>query len=228
VTGKAAVPVPHDALDSPRRHARRTLRSQQCAAALALTAALVFPYEAAAQQSSYPARPIRIIVGFTPASSNDILARFVAARLAERLGQQVVVDNRPGANGAIGSDLAAKATPDGHTLMLMSTSHTMNAAVNAKLPFDPVKSFVPIAMIGAGPLVLVTHPSFSAGSVKTLIELAKAKPGALTYASAGTGGINHFAGVPHRQHQQGPPGRRPRPRHRIQHLRLPGVRHRSR
>lgn len=144
---------------------------------------------------AYPTRPVRIIVGFTPASSNDILARYVASRLTERLGQQVVVDNRPGANGVIGSDLTAKSTPDGHTLMLMSTSHTMNAAVQPRLPFDPVKSFEPIAMLGAGPLVLVAHPSFPAGSVKGLIEAAKARPGALTYASAGTGGINHFGGA---------------------------------
>jgi tripartite-type tricarboxylate transporter receptor subunit TctC len=160
----------------------------------AASIALVCPIESFAQQS-YPTRPIRVIVGFTPASSNDILARFVAGRLAERLGQQVVVDNRPGANGIIGSELAAKATPDGHTLLLMSTSHTMNAAVNNKLPFDPLKSFAPIAMLGAGPLVLVTHPSFPAGSVRALIELAKAKPGSITYASAGTGGINHFGGA---------------------------------
>ena len=137
---------------------------------------------------------MRIIVGFTPASSNDLLARFVGGKLSERIGQQVVVDNRPGANGIIGGDLTAKATPDGHTLLLVSTSHTMNAAVN-KLPFDPVKAFAPVATIGSGPLVLVTHPSFSGTSVKGLIDLAAAKPNTITYGSAGTGGINHFAGA---------------------------------
>jgi tripartite-type tricarboxylate transporter receptor subunit TctC len=156
--------------------------------------ALLAFFPAAAQQGSYPARPIRIIVGFTPASSNDILARFVAGKLSDRLGQQVVVDNRPGANGIIGSELTAKSTPDGHTLMLASTSHTMSAAVN-KLRFDPLKSFEPVAMIGAGALVLVTNLSFPANNVKQLIDLAKAKPGAITYSSAGTGGINHFAGA---------------------------------
>jgi tripartite-type tricarboxylate transporter receptor subunit TctC len=145
-------------------------------------------------QPSYPSRPIRIVVGFTPASSNDILARFVASKLTERLGQQVVVDNRPGANGRIGTELTASSTPDGHTLMLVSTSHTMNAAVN-KLSFDPVKSLTPIAMLGAGALVLVTNPGFPASSVKQLIELARAKPNSLSYASAGTGGINHFGGA---------------------------------
>jgi tripartite-type tricarboxylate transporter receptor subunit TctC len=162
---------------------------------LALLIAAPFSFAATTQHAvAYPARPVRIIVGFTPASSNDILARFVAAKLAERVGQQVVVDNRPGANGIIGTELTARSTPDGHTLMLVSTSHTMNAAVN-KLPFDPVKSLTPIAMIGAGPLVLVTNGSFNASSVRQLIEVAKAKPKALTYASAGTGGINHFGGA---------------------------------
>jgi len=168
---------------------------RHAASMLALVVAAPLPLTAAAQEAAaYPARPVRIIVGFTPASSNDILARFVAAKLAERLGQQVIVDNRPGANGIIGTELTARSTPDGHTLMLVSTSHTMNAAVN-KLPFDPVKSLTPIAMLGAGALVLVASPSFSASSVKQLIEFAKAKPKAVTYASAGTGGINHFGGA---------------------------------
>ncbi len=138
---------------------------------------------------------MRIIVGFLPASSNDLLARFIGGKLSERLGQQIVVDNRPGANGIIGSELTAKATPDGHTLLLMSTSHTMNAAVHKQLPFDPLRSFTPVAMIGAGPLVLVSHPSYAAANAKGLIELANAKPGTITYSSAGTGGINHFAGA---------------------------------
>src|SRR5688572_26791235 len=119
-----------------------------------------------AAETAYPARPVRIIVGFTPGSSQDMLARFVGGKLTDRFGQQVVVDNRAGANGIIGADVAAKANPDGHTLLMMSTSHTMNAAVQPKLPFDPVKSFTPVAMLGAGPLVLVANPSFSASSVK--------------------------------------------------------------
>ena len=148
-----------------------------------------------AQQPTYPSRPIRIIVGFLPGSSNDTLARFVGSKLNERLGQQIVVDNRPGANGIIGGDLTVKANPDGHTLLLMSVSHAMSAAVYSKLPYDPVKSFTPIAMLGAGPLVLVAHPSFAASGVRELIDLAKAKPNTLTYSSAGAGGINHFGGA---------------------------------
>ncbi|HTD90729.1 MAG TPA: tripartite tricarboxylate transporter substrate-binding protein, partial [Burkholderiales bacterium] len=147
------------------------------------------------QQIPYPARPIRIIVGYPPGSSNDTLARFIGGKLNERLGQHVVVDNRPGANGIIGTDLTARAPADGHTLLITSISHTMNAAVYSKLPYDPAKSFAPVAMLGAGPLVLVAHPSFAPNNAKELIELAKAKPNTFTYASAGTGGINHFGGA---------------------------------
>lgn len=156
---------------------------------------VLVPGASLAQTAGYPARPVRIIVGFLPGSSNDTLARFVGLRLGERIGQQIVVDNRPGANGIIGGDIAAKANADGHTLLLMSVSHAMSAAVYAKLPYDPVTSFTPIAMLGAGPLVLVTHPAFAAGNVQQLIDLAKAKPNALTYSSAGAGGINHFGGA---------------------------------
>lgn len=160
-------------------------------------AAAIIPASAPArgQSQAYPQKPIRLIVGFLPGSSNDTLARYVGGKLHDRLGQQVVIDNRPGANGNIGADLTAKATPDGHTLLLMSVSHTMSAAVYAKLPFDPVKSFTPIGMLGAGPLVLVTHPAFPVANVKSLIELATTKPNTLTYSSAGTGGINHFGGA---------------------------------
>ena len=123
-----------------------------------------------------------------------MLARFVGGKLTERLGQQVVVDNRSGANGIIAAELTAKAAPDGHTLQFMSISHTMNAAVY-KLPFDAVKSFTPVGMLASGPLVLVTHPSFPAPTVKALVDLAKAKPNTISYAVSGTGGINHFAGA---------------------------------
>lgn len=159
------------------------------AALLALSTLAALPAHA---QTEFPARPMRIIVGFLPASSNDLLARFVGSRLAERFGQQVVVENRPGASGIIASEHTARATADGHTLMLVSVSHTMSAAVYPKLPYDPVKSFTPVATLGAGPLVVVTHASFPATQLKEMIEIARAKPNALNYASAGVGGINHF------------------------------------
>jgi tripartite-type tricarboxylate transporter receptor subunit TctC len=163
--------------------------SRFLAALIALTGLSAFPSYAQAELAS---RPIRILVGFLPGSSNDLLARFIGAKLSERLRQQVVVENRPGANGIIASEHTSRATPDGHTLMLMSISHTMAAAVYGKLPYDPVKSFTPVATIGAGPLVVAAHASLP-GGVKGVIEMAKAKPKTLNYASAGTGGINHFA-----------------------------------
>ena len=161
---------------------------------LLAAAALLAPAYAQGAET-YPQKPIRLIVGFLPGSSNDTLARFVGGKLHDRMGQQVVIDNRPGANGNIGADLTARATPDGHTLLLMSVSYTMSAAVYSQLAYDPVKSFSPVAMLGAGPLVLVTHPTFAGNDVKRLIDLATAKPNTLTYSSAGTGGINHFGGA---------------------------------
>ena len=152
----------------------------------------VAPLAVFAQQASYPSRPVRIIAGFPPGSSIDTLARVVGPKLNERLGQAVVIDNRPGANGIIGADLTAKATPDGHTLLMTSVSHTMSAGVYAKLPFDAVRAFSPIATVGMGPLILVANPALAANSVKELIDLAKSKPNALAYGTAGTGGINHF------------------------------------
>jgi tripartite-type tricarboxylate transporter receptor subunit TctC len=139
------------------------------------------------------ARPMRVLVGFLPGSSNDLIGRFVGGRLAERMGTQAVIDNRPGAGGIIANEMAANANPDGSTILLTSISHTMGAAVY-KLPYDPIKSFTPIGMIGTGPLVLVVQNALPAQTVKEMIELARAKPDTLTFASAGTGGVNHFAG----------------------------------
>jgi len=158
---------------------------------LAIVAALS---AASGANAAYPERPVRIILGFPPGSSNDILARYAAGKLVERFNRQFVVENRPGANGIIAGELTARATPDGHTILLVSTSHTMNAGVY-KLPFDPLKSFTPVAMLGTGPLVLVVNNAVPAASVKALVDLAAAKPGAINYASAGSGGINHFGGA---------------------------------
>jgi tripartite-type tricarboxylate transporter receptor subunit TctC len=143
---------------------------------------------------AYPVRPVRVVVGYPSGSINDMLARFVGPKLTDHLGQQVVVDNRAGANGIIGAELVARAAADGYTLLFMSTSHTMNAALY-KLPFDPVRSFTPLTTLGKGPLVLIANPALSATSVKGLIELARAQPNSITYAIAGTGSIGHFAGA---------------------------------
>jgi len=145
-----------------------------------------------AKAGAFPSKLMRVVLGFPPGSSTDLMARFIATNLSERLGQQILVDNRPGANGILAAELTVKSPPDGHTMLLVSISHTMNAAVR-KLPFDPVTSFSPITMLGSGSLMLVVHPSVPARNVKEFIALAKSKPGALNYAVAGTGGINHFA-----------------------------------
>lgn len=148
---------------------------------------------AATNTHAYPTRPVRVIVGFSAGSGTDMIARFVGNKLTERFHQPVVVDNRPVVNGIIAADLVARAAPDGHTLLAMSVSHTMNAAVYT-LAFDAVKSFTPVTQLGAGPLVLVANNAFAANNVQTLIDLANAKPDTITYAISGTGGINHFAG----------------------------------
>ena len=143
--------------------------------------------------SRFPAKPIRMIVPFPPSGSNDILARFIAQKMSERLPQQTIVDNRAGADGIIGTELAAHSPADGHTLLIISISYTMNPAIH-KLPYDPVKSFAPIAQIASGPNVICSHPNFAAHNVKELIALAKSKPGELRYATSGVGGVNHFQG----------------------------------
>jgi tripartite-type tricarboxylate transporter receptor subunit TctC len=148
---------------------------------------------AADAAGDYPNRPVRLIVPFPPGGSNDILGRFMAARLTEKLGQQVIVDNRPGADGLIGSEIAARAQPDGYTLLIISTSYVMNPAIH-KMPFDPVKALIAVAAIGTGANAIVAHPGFAASGVKDLVALARAKPGQINYASSGIGGFNHFGG----------------------------------
>ena len=146
-----------------------------------------------ADATKFPTKPIRLIVPFPPGGSNDILGRFLAQKMSERMGQQTVVDNRAGADGIIGTELAARSPADGHTILIVSISYTMNPAIH-KLPYDPIKSFAPIAQIGAGPNVICSHPSFAAQNVKDLVALARSKPGELRYATSGIGGVNHFHG----------------------------------
>lgn len=142
-----------------------------------------------ATDTGYPTRPIRFIVPQAPGGSNDTLARLMGHHLSERLGKQVVVDNRPGADGIIGTEIAARAAPDGHTWLMVSGAYAMNAAVR-KMPYDPATAFAWFAKLGSGPSVLVTHPSIPVTSVKDIIALGKAKPGYFTMASAG--GYQHF------------------------------------
>jgi tripartite-type tricarboxylate transporter receptor subunit TctC len=143
--------------------------------------------------AGYPDKPIRLIIPFPPGGSNDILGRYLGAKLTDRLGQQIVIDNRGGANGIIGAELAANSTPDGHTLLFVSTSWVMNAAVRP-LPYDVEKSFDPISMIGSSPNSIVVHPKGPYGKLRDIVDQAKAKPGSVNYAHTGVGGFNHFGG----------------------------------
>ena len=162
--------------------------------AASLLAGLMPAAHAIAQQpADYPARPIRWIIPFPPGGSNDMLGRFLGTKLTERIGQQVVIDNRGGANGIIAAELAANAPADGYTLILVSTSWVMNAAIRP-LPYDVEKSFDPITMIGSSPNSIVVYPGLGIKSLGELVQRAKAKPGAISYASTGVGGFNHFGG----------------------------------
>jgi len=157
------------------------------------TGAVLLALTAGAFADDYPNKPIRLIIPFPPGGSNDVVGRLVAKYLSDQLGQQVYVDNRGGAGGTIGSDLAAKATPDGYTLLVISLAHAVSPWLH-KLTYDPIKSFTPVAMFGSGTNVLAVNPELPVHSVKELIALAKAKPGELNYASAGVGSFQHLGG----------------------------------
>ena len=144
---------------------------------------------AAAQ--SYPGKPVRLIIPFPPGGSNDIVGRFIATKLTERLGKQVVVDNRGGAGGVIGTEAAAKSESDGYTLLIISSAYAINTSLY-KLPYDPGKAFTPIAKLGTGPNVFAIHPGVPVKSVKEFIALAKEKPGQLNFAAAGVGSFQHL------------------------------------
>jgi tripartite-type tricarboxylate transporter receptor subunit TctC len=160
---------------------------------LALVFAAVLLVSAPAAAQRYPTGPIRLVVPFPPGGTADPVARAVAQKLTQQMGQQVIVDNRSGGSTIIGTEIVAKAPPDGHTLLSAPFSFSANPSLFAKLPYDPLKDFVPITFLGATPIVLIVHPSFPARSVKELIALAKAKPGDINYGSAGNGTSNHLA-----------------------------------
>ncbi len=164
--------------------------------ALLLAAAasqVAFAQNAPAGQD-YPSRPVRFIVPFTPGSATDVLARTLGQKLAEAWSQQVVVDNRPGAGSVVGSNIAAKSSPDGHTLLMVSASHAVNATLYSKLPYDTVKDFSGVTLVASIPNVLIVGPHVTAKNLKDLIALAKAQPGKLNYGSAGIGSASHLNG----------------------------------
>src|SRR5258708_10069413 len=149
-----------------------------------------------ATAADYPLKPIRLIVPFAAGGGNDAVARTIAQPRSGGLGQQVVVENRAGAGGVVGAELAAKSAPDGYTLLLGGVgSHAINPSVHRNLPYDPVKDFAPISLVASAPLILVVHPSVAAKSLEEFIALAKAKPEAINYASNGNGSSSHLAAV---------------------------------
>src|ERR671936_2660740 len=151
-----------------------------------MSLALLLSHAALAQ--AWPNRPVRLVVPFAAgAGTNDIMARLVGQHLGARLGQPVVIENRPGAGGIAGTDIAAKAAPDGYTFLMTNVSLVTSAYLYPKLPYDPQKDFVPVTLVATSPLMLVVHPSVAASSVQELIALAKTNPGKLTFGSGGVG-----------------------------------------
>ncbi len=171
------------------------MRTDVRAIALVLAAAAAAFAPAASTQTPYPTKPVRIVVPFPAGGTTDILARAAAQKLSETWGQQVVVDNRPGAGGNIGAELVAKSPPDGYTLLMGTVgTHAINASLYAKMPYDHVKDFAPVILVAGVPNVLVVHPSLPVNSVQELIAYAKANPGKLNFASSGSGTSIHLSG----------------------------------
>lgn len=168
--------------------------ARSCAMCVLLSWTAAVAAQAQTPASSYPSRPVRLVVPYAPGGNIDITGRIVGPAMADALGISFVVDNRAGAGGAIGSELVAKAPPDGYTLLVASTGSTTGlAALYQNLPYDPVRDFAPIGLVSNVPIVIVVTPGLPARSVKEFIALAKAKPGRITYGSGGTGTTNHLA-----------------------------------
>lgn len=181
-----------------RRLAKHGLRLT-IACAVALAAALFSaPPGAHAQPAKWPDKTVRMIVPLAPGGGNDIVARLFAARLSAEFGQQFIVDNRSGAGGTIGAEIAARANPDGYTLITVPASYAANAALY-KLPYDPVKGIAPVTMIATGPLILTVHPAVPAASLKEFIALGRAKPGSIAFGSSGNGSFSHLTAELFRQ-----------------------------
>lgn len=151
-------------------------------------------FSAASAAQEFPVKPIRFIVPFGPGSATDALARVIGQKMTEMWGQQVIVENRPGAGSVVGTGVAAKSPADGHTLLMVSASHAINATLYAKLPFDPVKDFAGVTPVALIPNILIVHPTLPVKNVKDLVALAKSKPGEFNYTSAGIGSNSHLNG----------------------------------
>ncbi len=164
------------------------------ALAFVLAIAAWWPIAALAQgAAAFPGKPILFVVTSPPGGSNDTFARAIGKKLSESFGKPVVVENRPGATGSIGEGFVAKSAPDGHTIVMISSTYTTKSAIATNLPFDPLTAFAPVAMVGKGPMLLAVAPSTPFKTTEELFAFAKANPGKLNYATSGTGSINHFA-----------------------------------
>ena len=175
-------------------HCPRDLRSHSIIVGAFVLLVLLGGISATAHAQPWPSRPVRLIAASSPGSGVDLVARVLAQKLAEPLGQQVVVDNRAGAGGNLGAEIAAKAAADGYTLFMGTPAHAINAALYRKLSYDIVRDFVPVSLATTGHYVLVVNPTVPARSVKEFLALARARPGKLNYASAGAGNATHLAG----------------------------------
>lgn len=171
---------------------QRLIQGRALAAAAALT---VIAFAQVAHAQSFPIKPIRLIVPFSPGGGTDITARAIAQKLGERWGHQVVVDNRPGAAGDIGADIVAHAVPDGYTLLAITATHTVSAALRPKIAYDLLRDLTPLSQVTSLPYMLVVHPALPAKTVRELIALAKTRNGGLTYGSSGIGSLGHLAGA---------------------------------
>jgi tripartite-type tricarboxylate transporter receptor subunit TctC len=161
---------------------------------LATAASVLTVAPPARAQAAYPDKPVRFLVPYPPGGGTDVIARIVQERLGAALGQPIVIENKGGAGGSVGTEIVAKAAPDGYTVLFTLSSHTINPAIYPKLPFDTARDFEPVGTVASLPQVLVAHPSVAAGSLTELIALAKGKPGSLSYASVGNGSPGHLAG----------------------------------
>ncbi len=173
---------------------RRAFMARGAGATLfGLLAALAAPWSASAQTAAFPNKPITLVVPYSTGTTADTLARLLGAKLTERWGVATVTDNKAGAAGIIGSEAVAKAAPDGYTLMFTATSHSTVPAVRAKLPYDPIKSFAPVILLGTSALGLVVSPKVEAQTLKEFVALAKSQPGKMDYSTPGGGGVQHLA-----------------------------------
>ncbi len=184
----ATTPLAHTA-----QQCRRQALTAGLAWALASTGAATVPGLAVAQ-TNYPDKPVRLLVPYPPGGGTDVIARIVQQKLAATLGQQVVIENKGGAGGSVGTEVVAKSAPDGYTVLFTLSSHTINPAIFAKLNFDTLRDFEPVGLVASLPQILVAHPGFAPNTVAEMTALAKAQPGTVSFASVGNGSPGHLAG----------------------------------